>query len=263
MPELIVILVIILIIFGAGKLPQIGEGLGKGIRNFKKATKDKEEIDVTPKKPEEISEKKWTLHRSLKDSSRDILAKPRVNPKLRKGAYEGAGWKAESLLSSIGMGHIAYIGIGSNLGDKLYYCEKAISEILKIDRHKLLAKSSLFKTEPIGYTSQDWFVNGVLKIETDLEPSGLLRTLKTIEARLGRTETFQWGPRTIDLDILFFDDVELHTRDLQIPHPLIQKRRFVLIPLAEIDRNLIHPVLKKTVQELLNDFQEDQKVEKL
>jgi len=161
------------------------------------------------------------------------------------------------------MGHIAYIGIGSNLGDKIYYCEKAISEILKIDRHKLLAKSSLFKTEPIGYTSQDWFVNGVLKIETDLEPSGLLRTLKTIEARLGRTETFQWGPRTIDLDILFFDYVVLHTRDLQIPHPLIQKRRFVLIPLAEIDRNLIHPVLKKTVQELLNDFQEDQKVEKL
>jgi len=161
------------------------------------------------------------------------------------------------------MGHIVYIGIGSNLGDKLYFCEKAISEILKIDRHKLLAKSSLFKTQPLGYTSQDWFVNGVIKIETDLEPSELLRTLKTIEARLGRTDTFQWGPRTIDLDILFFDDVELHTRDLQIPHPLIQKRRFVLIPLAEINRNLIHPVLKKTVQELLNDFQEDQKVEKL
>ena len=161
------------------------------------------------------------------------------------------------------MGHIVYIGIGSNLGDKLYFCEKAISEILKIDRHKLLAKSSLFKTQPLGYTSQDWFVNGVIKIETDLEPSELLGTLKTIEARLGRTETFQWGPRTIDLDILFFDYVVLHTRDLQIPHPLIQKRRFVLIPLAEIDRNLIHPVLKKTVQELLNDFQEDQKVEKL
>jgi len=161
------------------------------------------------------------------------------------------------------MGHIVYIGIGSNLGDKLYFCEKAISEILKTDRNKLLVKSSLFKTQPIGYTSQDWFVNGVIKIETDLEPSELLRTLKTIEARLGRTDTFQWGPRTIDLDILFFDDVELHTRDLQIPHPLIQKRRFVLIPLAEIDRNLIHPVLKKTVQELLNDFQEDQKVEKL
>jgi 2-amino-4-hydroxy-6-hydroxymethyldihydropteridine diphosphokinase len=161
------------------------------------------------------------------------------------------------------MKHIAYIGIGSNLGDKLHHCEKAISEILKIDRHQLLAKSSFFKTEPVGYTSQDWFINGVIKIETDLDPSELLRTLKTIEAQLGRTETFRWGPRAIDLDILFFDDIQIQTGELKIPHPLIQDRKFVLIPLAEIDRHLIHPVLKKTVQELLNDLQEDQEVEKL
>jgi 2-amino-4-hydroxy-6-hydroxymethyldihydropteridine diphosphokinase len=161
------------------------------------------------------------------------------------------------------MGHIAYIGIGSNLGDKLHQCEKAISEILKIDRHKLLAKSSLFKTQPIGYTSQDWFVNGVIKIETDLDALELFRTLRAIESRLGRTKTFRWGPRTIDLDILFFDDIEIHTEELQIPHPQIQNRQFVLIPLAEIDRHLIHPVLKKTIQELLNNFKEDQGVEKL
>jgi 2-amino-4-hydroxy-6-hydroxymethyldihydropteridine diphosphokinase len=161
------------------------------------------------------------------------------------------------------MGHITYIGIGSNLGDKLHHCEKAISEILKIDRHKLIAKSSLFKTQPIGYTSQDWFVNGVIKIETDLEAPKLLRTLKDIESLLGRTKTFRWGPRTIDLDILFFDDAEIYTEELQIPHPLIQDRQFVLVPLAEIDRNLIHPVLKKTVQELLNNFKEDQGVVKI
>jgi 2-amino-4-hydroxy-6-hydroxymethyldihydropteridine diphosphokinase len=161
------------------------------------------------------------------------------------------------------MGYIAYIGIGSNIGDKVNQCEKAISEILKVDHHKLLAKSSLFKTQPIGYTSQDWFVNGVIKIETDLEAPELLRTLKTIESLLGRTETFRWGPRTIDLDILFFDDTEIHTEELQIPHPLIQDRQFVLIPLAEIDRNLIHPILKKTVQELLNNLKEDQGVERL
>jgi 2-amino-4-hydroxy-6-hydroxymethyldihydropteridine diphosphokinase len=161
------------------------------------------------------------------------------------------------------MGHIAYIGIGSNLGDKIHHCEKAISAILKIDRHKLLAKSSLFKTQPIGYTSQGWFVNGVIKIETDLEAPELLRTLKTIESQLGRTKTFRWGPRTIDLDILFFDDNEIHTEELQIPHPLIQDRQFVLIPMAEIDRNLIHPVFKKTVQELLDNLKEDQRVEKL
>jgi 2-amino-4-hydroxy-6-hydroxymethyldihydropteridine diphosphokinase len=161
------------------------------------------------------------------------------------------------------MKHIAYIGIGSNLGDKLSYCETAISEILKIDRQQLLAKSSLFKTEPVGYASQDWFVNGVIKIETDLEPSELLRTLKTIEAQLGRTETLRWGPRTIDLDILFFDDIQIQTGELQIPHPLIQNRRFVLVPLAEIDPNFFHPILRKTAQELLNDFQGDQRVEKL
>jgi len=161
------------------------------------------------------------------------------------------------------MGHIAYIGIGSNLGDKIHHCEKAISSILKIDRHKLLAKSSLFKTQPIGYTSQDWFVNGVIKIETDLEAPELLRTLKTIESQLGRIETFRWGPRTIDLDILFFDDTEIHAGGLRIPHPLIQDRQFVLIPLAEIDPTLVHPVLRKTVQELLNNLKEDQRVEKL
>jgi len=115
----------------------------------------------------------------------------------------------------------------------------------------------------MGYTSQDWFVNGVIKIETDLEPSELLRTLKTIEAQLGRTETFRWGPRTIDLDILFFDDIQIQTRELKIPHPLIQDRKFVLIPLAEIDRHLIHPVLKKTIQQLLDNSMGDQKVEKL
>jgi 2-amino-4-hydroxy-6-hydroxymethyldihydropteridine diphosphokinase len=161
------------------------------------------------------------------------------------------------------MGHVAFIGIGSNIGDKSHNCEKAISEILKVDCNKLLAKSSLFKTQPLGYTSQDWFVNGVIKIETDLEAPELLRTLKTIESQVGRTETFRWGPRTIDLDILFFDDLEIHTEDLQIPHPLIRERQFVLIPLLEIDRDLIHPVLKKTIQELLNNSVEDQGVEKL
>jgi 2-amino-4-hydroxy-6-hydroxymethyldihydropteridine diphosphokinase len=161
------------------------------------------------------------------------------------------------------MGHIAYIGIGSNLGDKLDQCEKAISEILKVDHHKLLAKSSFFKTQPVGYTSQDWFVNGVIKIETDLEPFDLFRMLKAIESRLGRLKTFRWGPRSIDLDILFFDETEIQTEELQIPHPLIHERQFVLIPLAEIDPGLIHPVIRKTVQELLENLKQDQGVEKL
>src|SRR4030067_2823545 len=161
------------------------------------------------------------------------------------------------------MGHTAYIGVGSNVGDKLHHCEKAISEILKTDRHKLLDKFSIFKTHPMGYTCQDWFVNGVIKIEPDLEAPEPPHTLKTIESQVGRTESFRWGPRTIDLDILFFDDIEIHSEELQIPHPLVQDRQFVLIPMAEIDRNLIHPVFKKNVRELLDNFKENQGVEKL
>lgn len=161
------------------------------------------------------------------------------------------------------MKHVSYIGIGSNLGEKLNNCEKAISKILKVGHHRLLARSSFFKTEPVGYLSQDWFVNGVIKIETELEPSELLHTMKTIEAQLGRTQTIRWGPRIIDLDILFFDDLHIQTDDLEIPHPLIQDRKFVLVPLAEIDGQLIHPVLKKSIQQLVDQSVEDQKIEKL
>lgn len=161
------------------------------------------------------------------------------------------------------MGHIAYIGIGSNIGDKVHHCENAISEILKVDRHQLLAKSSFFKTKPIGYSLQDWFVNGVIKIETDLEALDLFRSLKAIETQIGRTETFRWGPRVIDLDILLFDEQEIQTEIIQIPHPFMQERQFVLIPLVEIDRSLVHPILKKTVQELLENIKEDQGVERL
>jgi 2-amino-4-hydroxy-6-hydroxymethyldihydropteridine diphosphokinase len=149
------------------------------------------------------------------------------------------------------MGYISYIGIGSNLGDKVRQCEKAIIEVLKADQNKLLAKSSFFKTKPLGYTSQG------------LEPLQLLRALKRIESQLGRKETLRWGPRPIDLDILFFDEREIRTEELQIPHPLLQERQFVLIPLAEIDRDLIHPVLKKSIGELLDDMKEDQGVEKI
>jgi 2-amino-4-hydroxy-6-hydroxymethyldihydropteridine diphosphokinase len=160
------------------------------------------------------------------------------------------------------MRHIAYIGIGSNIGDKVGQCERAISEILKVDRHKLLARSSFFKTQPIGYKDQDWFINGVIKIETDLNPHELLKDLKAIESKLGRVETFRWGPRFIDLDLLFFDHEEIKTEDLCVPHPHLHKRQFVLIPMAEIDRDFIHPVFKRTIQDLLDNLQEDQGVEK-
>lgn len=161
------------------------------------------------------------------------------------------------------MRHIAFIGIGSNIGNKIDQCEDAISEILRADRHTLLARSSLYKTHPFGYTEQDWFVNGVIKIETDLEPIDLLGALKSIETQMGRSKTFHWGPRTIDLDILFFDEDKIQAGEVAIPHPRLHERQFVLVPLVEIDQHLVHPVLKKTVQELLGNLKEDQGVEKI
>lgn len=161
------------------------------------------------------------------------------------------------------MKHITYIALGSNVGDKLLQCRKAISEILKIDRHRLLAQSSFYKTQPLGYTIQDWFVNGVIKLETELEAHELLRSLKALESRLGRRETIRWGPRTIDLDLLFFDDEKIHSEELVIPHPLLHERQFVLVPLTEIDPHLVHPVLGQTIRELLTQLKEDQGVEKI
>jgi 2-amino-4-hydroxy-6-hydroxymethyldihydropteridine diphosphokinase len=161
------------------------------------------------------------------------------------------------------MRHIAHIGVGSNLGDKAGQCEQGILEILSVDRHRLLARSSLYKTQPLGYLDQDWFVNGVIQIETELDPLGLLRSMKEIESRLGRIQTIRWGPRAIDLDLLFFDDQVVETEELRIPHPLLHERQFVLIPLAEIDGQLVHPVLRKTVRELLEKLTQDQGVEKI
>lgn len=161
------------------------------------------------------------------------------------------------------MPHIAYIGIGSNLGDKIRQCQRAISKVLKIPGHRLLAQSSLYRTQPLGYLEQDWFVNGVIKIETNLTPFELFNMLKEIEFKMGRKKTFPGGPRVIDLDLLFYDDQIIQTVELQIPHPRLIGRQFVLIPLMDIDPFLVHPILRKTVKELLSEIKVDQGVERI
>ena len=106
-------------------------------------------------------------------------------------------------------------------------------------------------TAPVDYLDQDWFVNGVAKVETLLSPEKLLSVLLGIETRMGRTREIRFGPRVIDLDLLLYDDLVMVSPELAIPHPRLHKRRFVLAPICDMDSNLVHPVLNKTMGELL------------
>ncbi len=148
------------------------------------------------------------------------------------------------------MPHQVFLSLGSNLGDRLNNLHNAVVKLAP--KVTLVTQSSIYETEPWGYSDQPAFLNQIIKAETDLDPFDLLGFIKGIEVLLGRQETFRFGPRIIDIDILFYDDLVLDTPKLTIPHPRINERAFVLIPLIEIAPELQHPVLGKTIQELQN-----------
>ena len=155
---------------------------------------------------------------------------------------------------------IVLLGVGSNLGDRKANIEKAITLLKEIDTLDVLAVSSLIETEPVGGPPQGNFLNGAIKIKTDLMPLELLSKLKMIERRLGRAKSEVNAPRTLDLDILFYDDVVVENgKHLYIPHPRLAERLFVLKPLSEIAPDVRHPRLGKTVQELYESCQESQR----
>lgn len=158
------------------------------------------------------------------------------------------------------MENIAYIGIGSNLGDKVKYCSNAIEEISGYKGNVILEKSSFYRTEPWGKEDQGWFINCVVKIETPLSALELLRFLQGIEVKFKRVKGQRWSPRTVDLDVLFVNDEVINRPGIQIPHPLIQERRFVLVPLCEISPELIHPTLNRSVKELLEKTRDEKVV---
>ncbi len=153
-----------------------------------------------------------------------------------------------------------YVGIGSNLGDKLDNCRRAIEVIGSDTRNRLLKCSPFYHTEPVGEKEQDWFVNGVLGVETSLGPRELMDFLLAIEKKMGRVRGERWGPRVIDLDILFFDQKAIREGGLEIPHPRLQERRFVLVPLKDIAPHLVHPLLGKTISQLLAELKKEEKV---
>jgi len=150
--------------------------------------------------------------------------------------------------------HTAYIGLGSNLGDRKAYLRFAIGELRKVSGCKVLQVSKFINTAPYGYANQDDFLNGCLVLSTLQEPFELLETLIEIENKAGRVRDIRWGPRTLDLDIIMYDDLFISTDRLRIPHPEMQKRDFVLRPLSEIAPGLLHPVYKKTVSEMLTEL---------
>ncbi|MCP4373988.1 MAG: 2-amino-4-hydroxy-6-hydroxymethyldihydropteridine diphosphokinase [Deltaproteobacteria bacterium] len=152
-------------------------------------------------------------------------------------------------------GHIAYICVGSNIGNKLENCKKGVGALIRSDSVTLKAQSLFYKTDPVDYLNQDWFINYVIKIETSLGPFELLNRLKSIQKDAGRVnDAIRFGPRILDLDIILFDDAVVNSENLTIPHSRMHKRCFVLKPLCDIDPEVIHPVFKKNIKYLLGNM---------
>jgi len=154
-----------------------------------------------------------------------------------------------------GKENAAFISIGSNIGNSIENCRKGISALKNAHSIHLKKSSEFYKTEPVDYTDQAWFINIVVEIITSLDPIQLFSTLKRIEKEAGRIENnIRFGPRILDLDILFFDDLVLETSQLVIPHPRMHKRRFVLRPICDINPDFVHPLLHKTMRDLLENL---------
>ena len=153
----------------------------------------------------------------------------------------------------------AVLSLGRNVGNRLKYIRYALA-LMSTDHCHFLRRSSVYETEAWGNTEQAPFYNAVLEIETELSARELMNKILEIEKILGRIRTEKWAPRTIDIDILFFNKEIINEEHLTIPHPYLQERKFVLIPLDEIMPDFIHPVLNKTISELLAELKDSSPV---
>ncbi len=156
----------------------------------------------------------------------------------------------------------AYLGLGSNKGERINYIKNAFNEIEKISGTCVIKCSSIYETQPWGILTQNDYLNSAIKIETNLSAEDLLKELKGIEIKLGRQENLKWSEREIDIDLLFYENEIISKENMKVPHPQIENRKFVLIPLNEIAPSLIHPVLKKSMSELLKETEDKLSVRK-
>lgn len=143
------------------------------------------------------------------------------------------------------------VGVGSNLGDREFLIRKAVEAMRDLPRTLVVRVSSLYDTEPVGEVDQPAFLNAVVWLETTLEPRELLWQLLLIEKRMGRVRSQRWGPRPIDLDLLFYDDRQIEEPDLTVPHPEATRRAFVLMPLLELDPDFVHPITGESIKKLI------------
>lgn len=151
---------------------------------------------------------------------------------------------------------IAYLSIGSNLGEKYDNCTRAKEMVDGLNHTRVLAISSFYRTEPVDFLNQAWFVNGALRIETDFDPFTLMGHLKRIEGLMGQGEKdVRFGPRIVDLDIVLYGEEVINTDTLVIPHPRMHKRCFVLKPLCDIASGVVHPTLGKSMEQLLQQIE--------
>jgi 2-amino-4-hydroxy-6-hydroxymethyldihydropteridine diphosphokinase len=161
------------------------------------------------------------------------------------------------------MKETVFIGFGSNVGDRVDFCDRAVTLLSLLPHSQLVGVSLLYETEPVYDHAQPgagWFLNGVVQLETNITPNSLLSVLREIERSLDRDEDNRSGPRTIDLDILFYGQRVIQEPSVVIPHPRLHQRRFVLMPLSELDPLWVHPVLQKTITQLLAEVKDRSEV---
>lgn len=208
-------------------------------------------------KPMKKKKKIKKIKSKIKAKARPKI-KAKSRPKIKAKAIKSQKVSRAASAAKVKKGpHAAYLGLGSNVGDREEYIEQAIFLLSKTPGIKIIKKSTNYETEAEGGGDQPQYLNAAVEIQTNFDPYKLLEVLQETESALGREREVEWGPRTIDLDILLYDDQIISDDKLQIPHPLLHERVFVLKPLSEIAAKAVHPVLEKKIEEIFEERKSD------